>query len=441
MDVSRVLEDADVDLDTAPGTSLSPTAIAQFLVGTGGAIGWMTFDDRGTVRSTPDIIADAAMSFRVSSQYLLALLEKEMGLASDSSPTANQLNFAMGYGCPSSCDSRYAGFAKQVRLAAEQTRAYLDDLNTRNLTTSGWGVGVAKTTLDGITVVPVNRITAALYTYNPVVGVYGGGDGRYGGVSLLWKIWGQWFTLRHPDGSLLRARGQIGVWLLENGTKRPFHSKAALYASYDPRAVIDVDVTELALYPTGIPIDFPGVGLVRIETGGVYLLVNGEKRPIQSREIFRGFGFNPEEVQKVALSQLAGIPTGTPLSLDEQYPTGKLFQIRGTGGVVWVKDGIRHAVLDRAVWRNRFGGERPSPITLTQVLQYPKGDPVGFRDGTLVRAAGDGSVYVISNGQKLPFTDPVTFRRLGYKWARIVVTTQAVLALHPTGPAITSVVN
>lgn len=438
-DRAFVLDDRDVDLVLAPGSSLTRAAIARFLSGTGGAIGQMVFSDRGLDRTVAEIIESAAIENRITAQFLLAMLEKEQGLITDPSPSQHQLDYAMGYGCPSSCDPARAGFAKQVRAAAAQHRAYLDDLAQGNQTVSGWGVGVPKITLDGLVVTPSNRATAAAYTYNPYVGVYGDGDPRYGGVSLLWRIFERWFVARYPDGSLLRQRGSPGVWLIENGTRRAFLTKAALLAGHDPAKVIEVPPTVLVLYPIGEPIAAPVVGLVRIETGGVYLLDGRQKRPIPSLAIFRQIGFNPDEVFPARSSEIASIPTGPPVTLDDEFPTGKLFQIIETGGILNVQDGMQHAIVDRTIWKTRFGGVRPTRVALSELARYPIGDPVGFRDGELVRSNSDGSIYVISNGLKRKIPDLVTFRRLGYRWSNVIRTTDRALAVHPAGETLEAV--
>jgi hypothetical protein len=436
---NTVLDDRELDTTLAPGSSLSASAIAQFLASTGGALGKFTFDDRGVASTVPEIIARASAESHISAQYLLDLLEKEQGLITDPDPSQNQLDYATGFGCPSSCDPAYKGFAIQVRKAAERTRQYLDDLAARNRTVSGWGVGVTKVTVDGLVVIPTNRATAAIYTYNPLVGAYGGGDPRYGAISLLWKLWQRWFVAHYPDGTLLRQTGTVGIWLLENGQRRPFVSRSAFLSGYDPVKVIDVPASVLALYPIGRPIRFPGIGLVRIETGGVYLLDAGTKRPIPSREVFRTLGFNPEEVIVTTSANLADIPRGEPVSATEQFPTGQLFQIRETGGIVQVKNGIRYPIVDRAIKQSRFGGARPSPIALADLLRYTAGAPILLKDGEIVRSISEPAIFVISNGEKRPILDAETFTRLGYRWKNVLRISSAALALHPTGDPVQSV--
>ena len=60
-------------------------------------------------RSASEIIYNAAYEAKINPKFLLTMLQKEMGLVEDSSPTERQLAFAMGYACPDSggCDIEY----------------------------------------------------------------------------------------------------------------------------------------------------------------------------------------------------------------------------------------------------------------------------------------------------------------------------------------------
>jgi hypothetical protein len=134
-----------------------------------------------------EMIVNRSKAEKISPIYMLARIETESGLVS-SGTFANLLS-ATGCGCPDGeiCDPTIAEFGLQVRCAAELMRWYLDALDTKGFTVSGWRVGVGKSTLDGCWIVPQTRATAAFYTYTPWVGAYGIGCGtsQWGGSSLV----------------------------------------------------------------------------------------------------------------------------------------------------------------------------------------------------------------------------------------------------------------
>jgi hypothetical protein len=179
LDRHRLLDDDD--LEGAAGVTVAD--VQAFLVRKGSALAGYREGELTAAR----LIVSAARASDIDVVYLLARIEGESGLIS--SGTFANLGAATGCACPDGelCDPALAGFGRQVRCAAELVRGYLDDLDTRGTTISGWRVGVGRSTLDPCWVVPQNRATAALYTYTPWVGAYaeGCGTARWGGSSLM----------------------------------------------------------------------------------------------------------------------------------------------------------------------------------------------------------------------------------------------------------------
>jgi hypothetical protein len=140
------------------------------------------------------LIVQTAKAYGLNPLFLLTHLQKESSLIGDTSATcsAATLQQAFGCGCPdgSSCDPQYAGFAAQLDCAGSLTKSYLNDLASSGATISGWRVGKAKTTSDGVAVTPANKATAVLYTYTPWVGDHdSGGNKAPFGNYLFWKNW------------------------------------------------------------------------------------------------------------------------------------------------------------------------------------------------------------------------------------------------------------
>ena len=81
-------------------------------------------------RTATEIIYNAAQESKINPQFLITMLQKEMGIVEDLDPVENQLAYAMGYGCPDGggCNFKYKGFGKQVRATAQQFRYFLDNI-------------------------------------------------------------------------------------------------------------------------------------------------------------------------------------------------------------------------------------------------------------------------------------------------------------------------
>ncbi len=369
------------------------------------------------------IIYDNSQLYRINPKVLLVTLQKEQSLITDPNPDQDQLDWATGYGICDSCSKKdpklqkYKGFTNQVDYAASAFRLFYNNPYK-------YGFSVGKTyTIDGQRVTVANRATHALYVYTPHIQ----------GNKNFYKIWQDWFTQNYPDGSILQNISTGGIYLIQNGTKRPFTSKAAFLSRYSFDKVIKVSPETLDSYPDGVPIKYAQYSLVRSPRGTVYLIVDDMKRGIASREVFRKIGFNPEEIIDLPQEEIDSIPEGPPITIKSIYPMGALLQDKTTGGVWYVKDGVKHPIWSKELMNTNFPNYRIIPTDPEELDQYAKGSPVKFKDGEIVKSRTKPTVYFISNGYKRPIASVKDFEKLGFKWENIITTDDKSLSLHPTG--------
>lgn len=422
--------------------SMSKKTIKQFLQAKGGYLANHDVQGLdGEYKNAAKIIFNACRKYRISPKFILAHMQKESSLVTDSS--GRYLDWAMGYGVCDGCSKshpnviKYKGFAKQIHSAAGQFRnGYLHDLETRGYTIAGWGVNIPKRSLDGVVVTPRNKATASLYTYTPWIG-YHGGASNHGGNSLFWDIWQEWFPYvqtKYPNGSLLQDMSTGTVYLIRGGKKLPFTSYAALVSSYDPAKIIPVYGWILDKYDTGRRLEFPNYTLLQSPAGSVYLYVNGKKRGITSAQAFRNLGYNPEELLPMSWSDLDRIPDGKLITERDTYPVGALFQVKETGAVVYLDSkGKRHPVFSRDILENNFQYVNLIPKDREFVKSFKRGGPLKFKNGTLVATPTRASVFLIDNGKRRPFKSAKVFSDLGYKFENIVWTDPSTLKLHKKG--------
>ena len=121
--------------------SMGVTAIQSFLISKGSYLhSYHDTEDCGSTRGAhysfyaaryhcghsvlaAQIIYDAAHAYGISPRAIMATLQKEESLITDSSPSTSQLHFAMGYGCSDSSGcSQYSGFFHQVDNGTWQFR-------------------------------------------------------------------------------------------------------------------------------------------------------------------------------------------------------------------------------------------------------------------------------------------------------------------------------
>lgn len=449
------------DKDLLDYSSMSLADIQKFLENNNSYLAtYSTVNTHGDIKTAAEIIYDASYNnydcegiklsdnpserekqtkcrkiTTVNPKFLLLLLQKEQSLIEESNPSQRQLDWATGYGCPdgASCNPYWQGFGKQVNSAALQFLWYLKaphqysyrQGNTYSFSNPYGTISTAK-----VTVTPENQATAALYNYTPHV---------YNGNYNVYKLWKRYFPPKvYPNGTLLRAKGELGVWLIENGSKRPFVSKVALSSRFDENKIIEVSASDLNAYSSGSPIKFANYALVRSPKGELYLLVDNKKRPFASSEAFKHIGYNPEEVSNASWEDISSYKDGTPITIASAYPTGALLQNNKTGGVYFVSEGEKAPILDKSFLSTKFKNKKIIAVNPEELDKYTNIDPIVFEGGELLKTSASPAVYLIDNGYKRPFLSGEDFISLGYKWSNIITTSPQVLYLYPLGEAVNS---
>lgn len=422
--------------------SMTVEQIRDFVNAKGGTLG--TYIDPVVKLPAYWVIWQTAQEFRISPKFILTMLQKEMSLVTDSEPTQNQYDWAVGYSCYEGiCLDKYKGFSMQIRSMANKfINSYLADLNIKGehkknfyCTFTKWCVGDFKETQDGQLIMPQNKATAALYTYNP----YRGGtivDGKRIGANYnFWKIWNNWFeqTVFRPTGTLLKTATNDDVYLIQNGQKRRFANFSSLITRYDPSNILIVDQSELDQYEEGPEIKFPQYSLLMDSQGSTFLVVDDSLRQITSMEVFRTLGFNPEEVEEVADADIVDMKRGKDITIASAYPTGALIQDSSTGGVYYVESGIKYPIFSKEILKANYGSQKILSLHPGELEKYPKGDAIKFKDGNLIKSDASDKVYFISGGRKLPIASEAAFISRGYDWNKIIITSQSAVDIHPTG--------
>jgi len=412
-------------------------------------------DSNGAIRKTSEIIFNAAVNnydcddaddlsdnptdlekaqkcskVTINPKFILVLLQKEQSLVENSNnPTQRQLDWALGYGCPdgSGCIERFRGLGKQINSASLQFFDYI--IHPNNYTYKAGQTytftNPYSTTFQGTNIVtPANRATAGLYNYTPHV---------YNGNYNFWKIWQRWFAREFPDGSLLQAKGEPGVWLLQNGYKRAFLTRGALVSKYDINKILTVSKADLDKYQTGEPIKFPQYSIVQNPAGTIFLLVDDYKRSFANKEAFRKIGINPEELLPATDQDLSIYKEAPAITSTTTFATGALLQDKKTGGVYFVMDGKKAPVIDRIFLTTRFKNKSITPFDPLKLVKYETTGPALFNDGELLKSSKGLAVYAISNNQKRPFVSGDAFEKLGYKWKNILTVSDKIINLYPLG--------
>lgn len=122
----------------------------------------------------------------------------------------------------------------------------------------------------------------------------------------------------YPAGALLRSKEAGGITYVERGVRHAIYSPEILYARFRGRPMITVSQSELDQYPSGDPVLFPEGELVTAEgERSVYVISQGQRRAVSSRDTFDRLGFKWENVIKTSERALSIHPVGEPLIFEE----------------------------------------------------------------------------------------------------------------------------
>jgi hypothetical protein len=395
---------------------------------------YMCQDNNGVALRASEAIYSVANTNRVNPRFLLVLLQKEQGLVEDPAPKASSLDWATGYGCPDGggCNERWRGFYKQINSASLQFRDYIENPNLYKYQPSQTYT-FSNTDKDPMVVTPANKATAGLYNYTPHV---------YNGNYNFWKLWNRYFVSGgYPDGSLLQAQGDKGVWLVQNGQKRPFTSWGALISRFDPKKILQVKSADLNSFTQGAPIKFPQYAIVRAPDKKLYLLVDNKRRLFANDAAFKKIGYNPEEIVDATEEEINAYQDGKTLTINDAYPLGALLKDKKTGGVYWVSEDTKAPLIDPIFLKTKFKNKKPITVTAEYLAKYKTVAPIKFDSGELVKFDGGFTIYVVENSSLRPIASANDFESLGYKWANILTINPKILELYNVGESLKATVT
>lgn len=405
--------------------AMSREDIAAFLSGKGGYISTLKIEDKdGTIRDTADIISRAAQEHKINPKYILVKLQKEQSLVTDDDPTQKQLDWATGYSVCDSCSmddpaiQKNKGFGKQVDASAGIIRWYYENVSAQNWIKRAQN----EYAIDDTLVRPANNATAFLYTYTPHIH----------GNKNFWTLWQKWFDQVYPDGTLIKAKDDPTIYLIQEGKKRPFKSMAALNTRYNAKLLIEAPASELGRYEVGRPIALANFSLLK-NGGNYYLLDDDTLRPFDSFETVKKLGYHPDEIIDITTDDIAGYAIGRTISETETKPAGRVVQLKENKAVYYIKDNTYHSLPDLRMAKINFPHLTVETVSAASLADLAAGQPILPKDGTLFMIDGDTKVFVMENGTRRHIATEQVFTGLGYSWKNIIKLNEFAVLNVPAG--------
>lgn len=239
---------------------------------------------------------------------------------------------------------------------------------------------------------------------------------------------------KHPDGTLIKGSGPA-VYYVDSGRRRGIASASIFVSRFDWSSLIGVSDYAFSLYQEGPPLGFRDGVLIRTPDGTVSIVSSGKRRGFVTQDAFLGMGFSYANVKHVTYEEARIHPEGLPIALSsEPHPTGSL--LKGSDSLIYyIEDSTKRPIPSAGIFESRFEWEEVLSVPDSRVSQYPQGEFVGYRDGSLLLTP-DGTVWVISNGERRGFTSGELFLAMGYSFSNIRSVSFGEAFLSREGPVV-----
>jgi hypothetical protein len=416
------------------------------------------------LRSAAQLIWDASQMTGINPQVILVTLQKEQSLItgnfSDNSSLQSALNHALGFSCPDSggCSSTLSGFYFQlfgnfdtqgnhyIGAPASLMRSF----NTTNgrgpmvdASGSTFGSSLARTSQVGDTILLQNtqgppnnapatqqvtigdKATAALYRYTPHV---------YNGNYNFWKFFTSWF--KYDNGTLIRIIGSSDVYIVNNGQMSlmpnfVMMSHGINVTTANIQTIAQSDFSSYTLGPIYAPSDNSIVKIQGDTTGTYYVFENGVKHPaspfvISQRNLDVNASFT------VSLSDANLFQTGTQLTPAD----GTLIQPAGSKTVYVAQNSEIYALTGFTFKQYGYSFSNLATLPVAEVNSYENGGFLLPKDGTLIKFADSGTVYILKDKMLQPISGTV-FNLYGYSFKNVNTIDKGELASATQGPFLT----
>jgi len=243
--------------------------------------------------------------------------------------------------------------------------------------------------------------------------------------------------VRLPNNKIVKVPGKPAVYKIEDDTAKPILSAGVFKANgFAWTDLEEISQDELDTYADGENLNYPDGTLIKGSGPAVFVVSNGQKRPLVSASAFLGLGYKWGNIKKIRDAEVAEYDTGDSVDEESNYPEGSLVRLDGTAGVYRIEGGKKKPIKSADVFVSN-GYHWGEILVVPQknknrLNQYEPGSEVAYPDGTLIKGSTP-SVYVIDKGQKRPINSADDFTGSGYIWGKIKAVDDSTVSSYETG--------
>ncbi len=388
----------------------------------------------GRLRTASELIWDASRHSGLNPQVIIVTLQKEQGLITNhqnSSPDKLQkvLDKAMGFNCPDGggCGNLFPGFYYQLfgnfdsagnrYLGATKSLiksySYLEGRGPSvngNIARVGQNINLENITNNPEapkeqTVNLGNRATAALYRYTPHV---------FNGNYNFWRYFQEWF--RYPNGTLLSLSGDNRLYIIQNGTKQVVPEFVVKARNLDLSKKLTASPNELSTYPDDKIFGPTDNTVVKAEGDNkIYVFIKNIKHPV-SEFVLSQRNLQTAMALNISVSESQLFEQGSVLPPSD----GTILRGEVDKSVYVVENSVLKLFSDFTFKQRKIVGKNVIVVPDLEIATYQKLGFVAPLDGTLIKATGSQTVYLIEQGLKHPISAEL-FKNRAFKAKDIAI--------------------
>lgn len=389
---------------------------------------YATYYSCGQTESAAQIIYDASQAYQINPQVILAMMQKEQSLITTPNPSASQLDYAMGYGCPDSSTScSVSGFFNQVDNGTWQLRADIDLINGQ----SYWGYSPSAYPCDSSTnyysaaLLPGNNVTfyddygtayanfvipnsstAALYCYTPHV-FPGSAAEYYSGYYWFVYYFSIWFGSSVTPYAFM-STSSPAMYMFINGYKVSIPNTAILQDyGISPNALVILPQSQINNIPTpslsanNISPTLSSIIAVYGQSTD-YLVSVGQKYVISPSQ-FTNFGFSTNNISYATASFVDSINGSGNLSNFISTPSNNVFE---------VTNGVKNIILNPNIFYNLDPSGTTTELSDYIANSIPSGTPIA--NSPILLGTSSGAVFLYDEGQYYGISSINVFDCIGF---------------------------
>ena len=186
--------------------------------------------------------------------------------------------------------------------------------------------------------------------------------------------------LAYPPGTLLRARGEKEVYLVNKAGLLTHINSAPLFRKLGFRwkDVIIISPEEEDAFAKTKPLFFPDGSLLKGDSKTVYFVSAGTLRPLKYFSLFQAYHFDWNNVVELSKDELSAYPVGDYLD----YPDGVLIRAQNNAQIYFLDGGRRNLVENSALIHSL-------PLTFNQLIIVPDSEALRYPLGVRLKTEDD----------------------------------------------------